>query len=70
MDNPDPLTIPLAEAAVLGNASPAPLIEARLIDTVLGCVMGLAGGFSLHKRRFRAVAGRQLRRFVPASRAA
>jgi uncharacterized membrane protein YccC len=64
-----PLTILLAEAAVLGNASPAPLIEARLIDTVLGCAMGLAGGFCLHSQRFRSVAGRQLRRFVPAARA-
>jgi uncharacterized membrane protein YccC len=65
-----PLTILLAEATVIGNASPAPLIEARPIDTVLGCAMGLAGGFCLHKRRFRGVAGRQLRRFVPASGAA
>ena len=64
-----PLTILLADAAVLGNASPAPLIAARLVDTVLGCAMGLAGGFCLHSPGVRGVLGRFLRRFVPAARA-
>lgn len=64
-----PLTILLADAAVLGNASPAPLIAARLADTVLGCAIGLAGGFCLHSPRLRGALGRFLRRFVPAARA-
>jgi hypothetical protein len=34
-----PLTILLAEAAILGTRTPAALIEARFIDTVLGCVV-------------------------------
>lgn len=62
-----PLTILLAEAATLGSSSPAALIEARFFDTVLGCVVGLAGGICLHNLRFREVVGRQLRRLVPAS---
>lgn len=60
-----PLTILLAEAATLGHGSPAGLIEARLIDTVLGSLVGLAGGVCLHSSRFRAVVGRQIRRLTP-----
>ena len=60
-----PLTIFLAEAATLGQATPAVLIEARLIDTVLGSLVGLAGAACLHSPRFRAVVGRQLRRLTP-----
>jgi uncharacterized membrane protein YccC len=63
-----PLTILLAEAATLGQASPAALVEARFVDTVLGCAVGLAGGLFLHNQRFRSAAGRQLRRFVPGER--
>jgi uncharacterized membrane protein YccC len=61
-----PMTILLAEAATLGQGPVAALIEARLFDTVLGCLVGLAGGVCLHSPRFRAVVGRQLRRLVPA----
>jgi len=61
-----PLTILLAEAATLGHGSPAALIEARFFDTVLGCLVGLAGGVCIHNARFRAVVGRQMRRLVPA----
>ena len=61
-----PLTILLAEAATLGSGSPAALIEARFFDTVLGCVVGLAGGICLHNLHFRDVVGRQLRRLIPA----
>ncbi|MDF3813460.1 MULTISPECIES: FUSC family protein [Rhodopseudomonas] len=61
-----PLTIFLADAATLGHGTPNTVIEARLIDTLLGCAVGLAGGFCLHSPTFRAVVGRQMRRLVPA----
>jgi uncharacterized membrane protein YccC len=60
-----PLTILLAEAATLGHAPLAELIESRFIDTVLGCVVGLVGGICLHSPRFRDVLGGALRRRVP-----
>lgn len=60
-----PLTILLAEAATLGHAPASPLIQARFVDTVLGCLVGLIGGICLHSPRFRDQAGRQLRRLVP-----
>ena len=59
-----PLTILLAEAATLGQASPAALIEARFYDTVLGCAIGLAGGVCLHSPRLRALLGGWLRRLI------
>ncbi|MBD5800956.1 hypothetical protein AZOA_03580 [Azoarcus sp. Aa7] len=61
-----PLTILLAEAATLGHGSANELIQARFFDTLLGCVVGFAGGICLHSPRFRAVAGAQMRRLVPA----
>lgn len=61
-----PLTIFLAEAATLGTVPPAVLVQARLYDTVLGCLVGLMGGACLHSPRFRAVVGAQLRRLTPA----
>jgi hypothetical protein len=61
-----PLSILLAEAATLGHASPAALVQARLLDTVLGSFVGLVGGICLHDARFRRVAGGWLRRLVPA----
>jgi uncharacterized membrane protein YccC len=57
-----PLTLLLAEAATLAGGSPAALIEARFMDTLLGCVLGLAGGACLHHARFRAALGSVLRR--------
>lgn len=60
-----PLTILLAEAATLGQGSPAALIEARLIDTVLGSLVGLMGGICLHSPRFRTVVGGWIRRLTP-----
>ncbi|MFZ2294520.1 MAG: FUSC family protein [Polaromonas sp.] len=60
-----PMTILLAEAATLGQGSPATLIQARFFDTLLGCLVGLAGGICLHSPRFRDVLGRQMRRLVP-----
>lgn len=60
-----PLTILLAEASTLGHGAPSALIQARFMDTVLGCLVGLVGGVCLHSPRFRDVAGRQLRRLIP-----
>jgi uncharacterized membrane protein YccC len=60
-----PLTIFLAEAASFGQGSAAPLIQARLFDTILGSVVGLVGGVCLHSPGFRTRVGRQLRRLTP-----
>ena len=61
-----PLTIVLAEAPTLGQLPAVELLQSRFIDTVLGCLIGLAGGLCLHNVRFRAIVGRQLRRLTPA----
>ena len=63
-----PLTILLAEAATLGQGSTASLIQARFFDTMLGCLVGLAGGICLHHPRFRMVVGNALRWLFPARR--
>ena len=60
-----PLTILLAEAAVLGQGSAGALIGARFVDTLLGCLVGLAGGICLHSPRFREALGAPMRRLVP-----
>lgn len=60
-----PLTILLAEAVQLGHGSPEATVLARLIDTVLGCLVGIAGGACLHSPRFRAVVGGWMRRLIP-----
>lgn len=60
-----PLTLLLAEAAHLGQGAPAALMQARLFDTVLGCVVGLIGGVCLHSPRFRETVGRPIRRLIP-----
>ncbi len=60
-----PLTILLAEAAALGHGSPDALLLARFVDTVLGSVVGLAGGVCLHSPRFRDALGRPIRRLFP-----
>jgi len=61
-----PLTILLAEAAVLGQGvNPMPIMEARLFDTLLGCGVGLAGGFCMHHPRFRERVAGALRRLIP-----
>ena len=61
-----PLAILLAEAATLGQSPPAALIQARFLDTALGCAVGLAGGVCLHSARFRSAVGRPMRRLIPA----
>ena len=60
-----PLSILLAEAARLGTTAPHALMQARLIDTVLGCVVGLAGGACLHSAAVRGRVTALLRRMVP-----
>ncbi|MFN3788766.1 FUSC family protein [Massilia sp.] len=60
-----PLTILLAEAATLGQAAPSALVQARFVDTLLGCAIGLSGGWCLHDPRLRATAGAWLRRLAP-----
>jgi uncharacterized membrane protein YccC len=57
-----PMTILLADAATLNPNAIGPLIEARFFDTVLGCLVGFAGGLCLHNPRFRNVVGGWIRR--------
>ncbi|WP_157269610.1 FUSC family protein [Azohydromonas aeria] len=61
-----PLTILLAEAATLGHGSPGHLIQARFFDTLLGCLVGLAGGVCLHSPRFRKTVGGWMLALAPA----
>ncbi|MRX50395.1 FUSC family protein [Paracoccus sp. S-4012] len=60
-----PLTIILAEAPNLGGNTAA-LMEARLLDTVLGTSIGFAGAACLHSPAFRRRFGAMLRRLIPA----
>jgi hypothetical protein len=57
-----PLAVLLAEAAQLPGSHIGELLRARLLDTVLGSVIGLAGGAALHLPGPRAALGRGLRR--------
>lgn len=61
-----PMALLLAEGSQ-GNALAAPwtLMEARLIDTVVGAIIGVAGAACLHNTRFRHWAGSRLRRLWP-----
>jgi hypothetical protein len=60
-----PLTILLAEVGQGSVMEPQRLMQARLADTVIGAVLGLAGAACLHSPRFRAVVGAGLRRLLP-----
>jgi hypothetical protein len=60
-----PLTIFLADATRIGQGAPEAMLQARLLDIVLGSVVGVLGGVCLHSPRFREVFGRQLRRLTP-----
>lgn len=62
-----PLTLFLAEAATIGQGPVAALVQARLVDTLLGCLMGLAGGVCVHSPRFRAALGSRTRRLLTGS---
>ncbi|TXT29859.1 MAG: hypothetical protein FD131_2148 [Rhodocyclaceae bacterium] len=64
-----PLTILLADAAQLGHGAPNVILEARLVDTVLGSLVGLVGGFCLHSPAFREKLGRHVRRLWPSGSA-
>ena len=59
------LTILLAEAATLGHAPAHGLIQERFFDTLLGCLIGLAGGVCLHHQQLRALLGPPMRRLIP-----
>ncbi len=61
-----PLTIFLAEGTRLGHGSPNVMLQARLLDTVIGSLLGLIGGYCLHNQRFRDVVGKQIKRVFPA----
>ncbi|KPL68239.1 membrane protein [Erythrobacter sp. SG61-1L] len=60
-----PLAILLAEASTLGHTNATPLIVARFADTVLGAVIGVAGGFCLHREPLRNWLGRMLGKLAP-----
>ncbi|NTV70567.1 MAG: FUSC family protein [Azonexaceae bacterium] len=60
-----PLTILLADATQLGHGSTNAILEARLVDTVLGSLVGFVGGLCLHSPGFRNKLGRQIRRLWP-----
>ncbi|WP_019645671.1 FUSC family protein [Novispirillum itersonii] len=61
-----PMAILLAEAATLGHTDPMLLVHARFVDTCLGSVIGLAGGYCLHHTVLRSRIGTALRRLIPA----
>jgi hypothetical protein len=60
-----PLTILLAEAVHLADVAPQRIMHARLVDTVIGAVVGLAGGACLHSAGFRRRVGAGLRKLLP-----
>ena len=64
-----PLTILLAEAGQMPVLATQGIMRARLVDTIVGAVIGLAGAGCLHSPRFRAVVGNALRRLLPAGAA-
>ncbi len=56
-----PVAILLAEASTLGHSSSSALILARFADTVIGAVIGLAGGACIHSNAPRRILRRLLR---------
>ncbi len=60
-----PLALLLAEAGQGFVAAPQPLMQARLMDTVVGSTLGLVGAACLHSPRIRAAVGAGLRRLLP-----
>ena len=60
-----PMAILLAEAGQGFTVAPLQLMQARLADTVVGALLGLAGAACLHNPRFRAAAGAGLRHLLP-----
>lgn len=49
-----PMTILLAEATMPGQSDAATLMAARLLDTVIGAVIGFAGGATVHSTHVQA----------------
>lgn len=49
---------------VLGTGV-GPRVSWGLLDTILGCLVGLLGGVCLRSPRFRGIVGRQIRRLIP-----
>jgi hypothetical protein len=60
-----PLTIFLADAATFGHEAPSAIIAARLIDTVLGCLVGFVAGILLHNQTFRRLVRPAIRKLTP-----
>ncbi len=60
-----PLAILLAEAGQGSVMAPQLLMRARLVDTVVGALLGLAGAACLHSPRFRKGVSAGLRRLWP-----
>lgn len=60
-----PMAILLAEAAQSAAMDPQSLMRARLIDSVLGAIIGVAGAACLHSPRLRRGVGTALRRLWP-----
>lgn len=48
-----PFTIFLAELGSMGGQEPGLMIRARLVDTALGCVVGILGAVLIHNARLR-----------------
>ena len=57
-----PLTLFLAEAGSAMNADPNYLIATRLLDTVIGSIIGLLGGWVLHNQQVRESTERRIRK--------
>ena len=60
-----PLSILMAEVTILGQGTPTDVIIARMIDTVLGCMVGFIGGVLLHNNRLRRYLRPLLERLWP-----
>lgn len=60
-----PLAILLAEAAYLPQLPPEGIVQARWVDTVIGCLVGLVGGACLHSPRFRGAVRAGLQWLLP-----
>jgi hypothetical protein len=59
-----PLALLLAESADLSHGLPAGVMQARFLDTLVGCAVALAGAACLHSPALRARIGRPLHRLL------
>lgn len=59
-----PLALLLAESADLAHGLPPGIMQARFLDTLLGCGVALAGAVCLHSPRWRERLGRPLHRLL------